>query len=245
MHLLTSTDGAAVLRSVRLVNLLLLSKIGLEVAVAVLLKPSQLLTNISLQLSKAVGKTESKEVLDDIEDASYQNMENEKVMMGKFTGAIPPGMVSIVLKDRIAGDSADGMVRVLYERLPNGMQRRDGMQIPDESEGWVVYVPAEDAAELQEVWLKDMQPARRNIENQFKGEGKKRRAPRLIFQMTEQDQSSGSSTTQTSRTNSKEKARSAVHQDYSANSTSASSSDFEHESGRKIDIDVQSHISSI
>lgn len=117
------------------------------------------------------------------------------VMGVRETGSVPPGMIAIVLKDRIAGDSAEGMVAVLYETLPNGTQRRERLQVPDGSDGWIVYVPAEDAAELQEVWKRDMQSARKNIEQQFKAAGKNRRAPRLIFQTDHQEESSGSTTT--------------------------------------------------
>merc|ERR1719161_3169635 len=95
----------------------------------------------------------------------------------------PPGMAAIVLKDRIAGDTAAGMVAVLYESLPGGAQRQERMQVPSQADGWLVYVPEEDAAELQEVWQSQMKKARKNIEEQFKAEGKKRRAPRLCFQI--------------------------------------------------------------
>merc|ERR1719240_1929608 len=55
------------------------------------------------------------------------------------------------------------------------------MQVPPESEGWLVYVPSEDAAELQKLWKDEMQPARQAIEKQFRDHGKRRRAPRLTF----------------------------------------------------------------
>jgi hypothetical protein len=86
-----------------------------------------------------------------------------------------------VLKDRIAGDSAEAMVSVLYEALHDGVRRQKRMQVPSECNGWMVYVPSEDVADLQEVWQGQMQAARRHIEKQFKADGKNRRAPRLCF----------------------------------------------------------------
>lgn len=122
-----------------------------------------------------------------VSDESWSSgVDHEKVMgMLGIPGLdeAPSGMAAIVLKDRIAGDTAAGMVAVLYESLPGGAQRQERMQVPSQADGWLVYVPEEDAAELQEVWQRQMKKARKNIEEQFKAGGKKRRAPRLCFQI--------------------------------------------------------------
>merc|ERR1719454_1187376 len=95
--------------------------------------------------------------------------------------SVPSGMIVVTLKDRVAGDTAEGMVSALYDALPNGPQRQLQMQVPNDSKGWLVYVPSEDAIDLQKVWLDEMQEARKAIEKQFKAGGKRRRAPRLCF----------------------------------------------------------------
>merc|ERR1719440_238989 len=174
-------NAAFSLRVLRVVRLMLLSKIILEFIAGVLLTPNEYRLGVPQVLSKIIEKIQKQVNLEDIEETSHSSGEHEKVMAWPGLDSVPSGMIAVTLKDRMAGDTAEGMVSALYDALPNGPQRQVRMQVPPESQGWLVYVPSEDAAELQKVWLGEMQAARKTIEKQFRDSGKKRRAPRLCF----------------------------------------------------------------
>lgn len=176
-------------KMLEVLRVLVFSKIGLEVIAAILLTPHKPLVPVSHRLAKATGKVQVSAVLRGHETL-HCCMESEQVMGIRGVDSVPAGMVTVVLKDRVAGDSVHDMVAVLYDALPNGMQRQQAIQAPADSEGWFVYVPQEDAAELQTVWRSQMQAARKQIERQFKADGKPRRAPRLCFHV---DKPSGQS----------------------------------------------------